>query len=522
MAKTTKKKDHLFAKVIEAAPIAMIMVNKSGHIVLINQQAEKLFKFEGKQLIGFQIEALVPERFRANHPGHRMNFFANPETRPMGAGRDLYGVRSDGSEVPIEIGINPLTIDKETFVLASIIDISERKKNESLVAAREAALEASHLKSQFLASMSHEIRTPLNAILGFTDLLAETSLNIEQEDFVHGIKTSSRALLSLINDILDFSKIEAGKLDLDHTDFNLDQLVSDTLSIVSLAAENKGLEIQYEWDPKIPLWLKGDPNRIRQILLNLLSNAIKFTEKGSVSLRLKKIEIENQIDQSLILFEVKDTGPGIAKRLHKNLFEAFSQLQDSQHNSREGTGLGLSICKQLVSAMGGEIGLQSKLETGSLFWFRIPLQIGVEPIYFEKNDSFQKYSMKGKQVLVAEDNFMNQKMISKALLNMGLKVHIAKNGKEALDLIQKFKFDLILMDCYMPELDGYQTTEKIRAMSSKKMRRIPIVALTANVLKSEKERCFSVGMNDFLSKPIEIPLLRERVAYWIQKSDEDE
>lgn len=510
-----KKSDDRFRLAVEAAPNAMIMIDVEGKIVMVNKQTENLFLYERKQLLGQPIEILVPERFRQQHPHLRGGFVKDPQIRAMGAGRDLFGQRSDGSEFPVEIGLTPVGDGADLFVLASIIDITERKKNQQLIAAKEAALEASRIKSQFLATMSHEIRTPLNGIVGLTNLLFNMNITESQREHLVGIRTSTDTLLSLINDILDLSKIEAGKMEIEITDFNLGQLVTDVISVMSAAAKNKGLVIKSEIDVDLPAWLKGDSTKLKQVMINLLGNAIKFTEKGGVSIRATRLPSETT--PYLVLLEVEDTGIGISESTQGRLFEVFTQGDSSTSRKYGGSGLGLSISKKLVEIMNGEIGLTSMPGRGSCFWIQLSLPDGTEPeeTATPPKHFFPREHAKNFRVLLAEDNVINQKVALGTLKNFGIDGHVVSNGREAYELINKASFDIILMDCQMPEMDGYEATIKIRQSGDERIRTIPIIAMTANVMQGDRERCLEAGMNDYISKPVNQDDLERILLRWL-------
>lgn len=496
-----QNKNILFHKVVEAAPNAMIMINSSGKMLLVNLQAEKMFGYKREELLDSTIEILVPERFRHVHPGLRTGFFHNPKTRSMGAGRELFGRRRDGSEVPIEIGLNPLEIDGSSYVLTSIIDITERKKTEQLIAAREAALEASRLKSQFLANMSHEIRTPLNGIIGLTNLLFTMTMTEAQQEHLQGIRISADALLSLINDILDLSKIEADKMDFEIANFNLHQVVVDSISVATTAAKEKGLKIQYDIESRLPQWFLGDAAKLKQVLINLLGNAVKFTHEGNISIKVKQLSAD--FLPYTIEFEVADTGIGISQEGRGKLFEPFTQGDNSTRRKYGGTGLGLSISKKLIEKMNGFIDVESQIGKGTRFWFRLPLEKGDEVLEERSLDSTKLNPLlKAMKILVVEDNAINQRVALGTLKNMGLSGQAVGNGLEALQILKQLKFDLILMDCHMPEMDGYEATIRIRNSEDPDIHKIPIIAMTANVMQGDRERCLSVGMNEYVSKPL--------------------
>jgi protein-histidine pros-kinase len=373
----------LMRLVVEAAPNALILADREGRIAMVNAQTEKLFGYPRAELLAQPLEILVPERFRAAHPGLRTDYFAHPDARAMGAGRDLFGRRKDGSEVPIEIGLNPLVTGEGTLVLASIIDITERKREEDLLrrtnaemqAATEKAQAADRLKSVFLAVMSHELRTPLNSIIGFTGILLQGlagPLNPEQTKQLGMVQNSARHLLTLINDILDISKIEAGEITVVHEPFDLRASIGKIAGIVQPLAEQKGLMLNTEVAPEIDM-LTSDRRRVEQVLLNLLNNAVKFTDHGGVTLRA---DVVAPPSGPAVSVRVIDTGSGIKPENMDKLFKPFQQVNSGLARSHEGTGLGLAICKRLIILLGGEIGVRSEWGEGSTFEFMLPLLHG--------------------------------------------------------------------------------------------------------------------------------------------------
>lgn len=373
--------------VVESTPNGLIQVNIDGKIVLINTQLEKLFGYARAELIGQPIETLVPERFRASHPGLRRGFFADATPRLMGVGRDLYGLRKDGREIPIEIGLNPMTTDEGTFVLASIVDISERKQaeaalhclNAELRQASEQAQAADRVKSAFLATMSHELRTPLNSIIGFTGILLQEMagpLNPEQGKQLDMVRNSARHLLALISDVLDISKIEAGQLEVAREPFELLASVHKVVGIVKPLAEKKGLALRVELPERLAT-VTSDPRRFEQILLNLINNAIKFTERGAITVSVDTLaeyqSPHGDAAGAAVRLRVTDTGMGITPQDLATLFQPFRQLDTGFARNHEGTGLGLAICRRLAELMGGEVTAASEWEKGSVFSLVLPL-----------------------------------------------------------------------------------------------------------------------------------------------------
>lgn len=660
--------------VIEAAPSGMIMVDDSGAIVLVNSQVEQLFGYSRDELLGQSIEILVPLSARAKHPEYRKQFFASPSVRAMGMGRDLFGMKKDGTQIPVEIGLNPLETNGETFVLASVVDITQRKMaedlllraneelekrvaertaelvliNQELVAARDQAQMASRLKSEFVANMSHEIRTPMNAIIGMSNALLKTDLGQEQLGYSSAIKDAGHALLTVINDILDFSKMEAGKLHIENVDFEPARVIESAIELLVMQARSKMLSLNVFVDPAIPECLSGDPERLRQIILNLTSNAIKFSDQGEVLIRATLESSSNGI--AVIRVAVTDSGIGLSAEEQEQLFQPFVQADGSISRRFGGTGLGLSISKRLVDLMNGTIGLHSEKGKGSTFWITVPFQIrsetsvinpkeelkNVRILVVDPNTStyqtvcayasawgmradfsvtasdalrylrqayvdgdpvkivitslslpdrsgfdlareihqdpaisstnlvmltaldtiglgtqalelgFKAYltqpvtqsqllnstmgivcggspilsrlSIDGRsrtrvvenvRILVCDDHAVNQQVAQLYLDELGFQSRVVANGVEALAAIATGKFDLVLMDCQMPELDGLSATRELRRREEGTGEHLKVVAMTAHAMQGDRQKCLDAGMDDYISKPIDPDQLRK-------------
>lgn len=376
--------------------------------------------------------------------------------------------------------------------------------------AQDEAQKAASTKAEFLANMSHEIRTPLNGIIGISDLLVDLPLDVQQKKYADIIRASAQGLLTIVNDILDFSKIEAGKLNLELIGFNIATLVQTQVNLLSSIGKEKGLRVTTEIDPALQRHFRGDPGRIGQILLNLVGNAIKFTQSGEVSIRVKSVSDPSKGEQ-YVRFEVKDTGVGIPGEVIQNLFKPFTQADGSTARKFGGTGLGLSICKRLTEMMGGKIGVESEVGRGSTFWFTVKLLIVEKDVAPNNGEQDSRVNeppteaaiARGRyRILVAEDNSVNQMVALAQLKALGFSAQAVANGKEALDAYMTGQFHLILMDCQMPEMDGYEATRKIRAIEGTEGPRIPIIALTANAMKEDEERCLQSGMDSFVCKPV--------------------
>jgi len=371
--------------------------------------------------------------------------------------------------------------------------------NLNLKIAKSKAEVATRTKSMFLANMTHEIRTPLNGVIGLSKLLQKTPLNKDQQELLNIITTSGENLFQIINDILDFSKIESGQIQLENIDFGVNNLLNNVYQLMKFKADEKGINFSYSVSGEIPAILNGDPLRISQILMNLVNNAIKFTNQGYVKFH---VELVDKTGGSVrVLFKIQDSGIGISEEGKLLLFKEFSQSETSISRKYGGTGLGLAISKNLVNLMSGEIGVKSNLDEGSEFWFRLPLKEAKNEI---SETGIQAESVpENLKILLAEDNIVNQLVAKLTLKQHGINCDVANNGAEAFDLFKKNSYDLVLMDMQMPEVDGLQATVMIRKFEKDNLSGHPayIVALTANAMAEDKQRCLLSGMNNFLSKP---------------------
>jgi signal transduction histidine kinase/CheY-like chemotaxis protein len=382
----------------------------------------------------------------------------------------------------------------------------------------ERAEQASRVQAQFLANMSHEIRTPLNGILGMADLVLESDLSAIQRKYAQMIHESGIGLLHIINDILDFSKMDAGKLELESIAFNLKSLVETQITLVSEKAKEKQIALTASIDADIPQELTGDPNRIAQIVLNMIGNAIKFTSVGSVEL---KVSHERDLSNGILLrFSVVDTGIGIPSDVQRKLFQPFTQADGSMARRYGGTGLGLSICKQLAELMHGSVGVESTEGTGSTFWFTCVVRPRdrrslLDSLENRKTNLSTVGSIRtSAMVLVVEDNQVNQALVMAQLKKLGYATQAVSNGKEALEAFSTKNYDLILMDCQMPEMDGFEATIRIRDIEIGRGTRTPIIALTANAMREDRTRCLEVGMDEYLTKPIKLDELAKALSRW--------
>jgi len=385
-------------------------------------------------------------------------------------------------------------------------EIGERQKlEEELRRAKEIAEDSTRTKSEFLASMSHEIRTPMNGIIATAGLLKSTELDETQRDYIDIIDYSANNLLTIINDILDISKIEAGQITLESIDFNFHNVIYESVKLLKAKAEEKGIRLAGNIHQSVPLYAKGDPIRLKQIIINLMNNAIKFTQEGSVTVDIETIESGQK--QRKYLIKIIDTGIGIPENAKDKIFNDYAQADPATTRLYGGTGLGLSISKKLVELMNGEIGFESKENEGSTFWFTCIFDIGKEPPYdLEYSAPGQNGNLNKLYVLVAEDNLVNQKVAIATLKKMGCRIEIADNGQIAYDLHRINRYDVILMDIQMPVMDGFESTKLIRDYEKQQRfeKKVKIIAMTANAMKEDRQRCLDGGMDEYISKPFKV------------------
>jgi two-component system sensor histidine kinase/response regulator len=652
--------------ILDSALDCIISIDTAGRIVEWNRAAERTFGWRRDEVVGAPLrDLIVPPVYRDAFDAELAEYNTSKTSRVLDQALEGTALRRDGAEIPVEFGITATDGTSSCIITAYLRDVTDRKETEhELSKARDQAIRASTVKSEFLATMSHEIRTPMNGVLGMTALLLGTDLSPVQRRHAMAIEHSAKTLLAIINDILDFSKIEAGRVDLEHTTFDLHRLLAETTELLGEKAHSKNIELACEIDDDVPGAVVGDPLRVRQVVTNLVDNAVKYTETGEVSLHVM-LACDGVDDKLVLLCEVHDTGPGLSPEAQAKLFTPFVQGDASMTRRHGGTGLGLAICRRLVELMGGEIGVESRVGAGSTFWFTVTLERGVNRAAsaqdalagrrvllvsdHEKSSGIvagyvRSWSMACEiattptdalasldsasatsaawdlviidhsiaenggidfartirsdarhlrlpivlvtalsglcasevsdgglvtdiitkpvskshlfdcllqivagpprrdrdassrplapaagaevpashasgalestfRVLVAEDNPINQEVAALMLDHLGYETQVANNGVEALTALDKGAFDLVLMDCQMPEMDGFTAAAAIRARSDRHAS-IPIIAMTANAMKGDREKCLDAGMNDYIAKPIDPKELAATVAKW--------
>ena len=479
-----------------------------GSIESLNRAFETLTGQKGAEWIGKPFTALSHKDDTSRVVVNIHRALLGETTSPF---EMRFGARPNYKNVEVILAPH-LEEGRLTQILGIAHDITRSKRVEQdLRAAMEAAEAASRAKSEFLANMSHEIRTPMNAIIGMSGLLLDTELERLQRDYVETIRSGSDTLLALVNDILDFSKIESGKLELEHQPFSVRDCIDGALALVSSGAALKELELQTKIADNCPPLVLGDVTRVRQVLVNLLSNAVKFTEKGTIEVRLESFE---DAGRHMLRFSVEDTGTGIPEDRVDLIFDSFSQVDASTTRRFGGTGLGLTICKRLTELMGGEIEVRSQMGQGSTFEFTVPAEIASRAFTTTEKREFKIDGGLAERlpfrILVAEDNVVNQRVALMLLGRMGYRADLASNGLEVLDALHRQSYDLVLMDVQMPELDGLETTRRICARWQANDRPW-IIAMTAGAMQGDKEQCRAAGMNDYVSKPVQIQDLQEAI-----------
>jgi len=502
----------------------LIVISPEGIIEQVNRATLVLLGYGEKELIGAPIYQIIQYNDPLMESGENLDNLARIISKGYVSNIETTYRAKNGDLIPVIFSASVMHGSRSTVqgIVCVALDITERKRTEeALHLAKDAAETANLAKSQFLANMSHEIRTPMNGVLGMLDLLLDSKMEESQLRLARMAHSSAEKLLEVINDILDFSKIEAGRLELLPSDFSLRELVNDVRELFLVKAQKKGLLLSTALDGDVPDTLHGDTLRLRQVLINLLGNALKFTDAGEVFLN---VHLEEDSGKDLTLrFTVRDTGLGIDTTTLPHIFEAFSQADASMARRHEGTGLGLAISKQLVEMLGGSIGVETSLGKGSLFWFTVCLPRSISPL--KQNDAIEARNTvpenvpnsRKLRILFAEDNLVNQEVGKLILESLNCLVDVVDDGALAVESVFSNGYDLVFMDCQMPEVDGYEAASMIRqreSLAGENGHRIPIVALTAHALEGDRELCLAAGMDDYLSKPFNAAQIATILHKW--------
>jgi PAS domain S-box-containing protein len=519
-----------YRMLVERSRSAILVFDLEHRILFANPAACDLAGYDPGEWSGLRLFDLIVAE---EHEQLAETIELARRAAPMSVPREWTVRRKDGTLRRVESLRTPVRDKQGAVVGAQVVvsDITERHRTEQmreaaqreLARASEEAVAASRAKSAFVANMSHELRTPLNGVIGMVDLLAQTPLDARQKRFVEVARASASLLLSVISDVLDFSKLEMGRLDIERIEFSFAEVIEEVVAMMELAAEEKGLELRCQVDPAFARPFVGDPARVRQVLVNLITNAIKFTSRGEVSVRAS---LDRESGNALYArVEVRDTGVGIAEEAQGRLFKPFSQVDTSNTRPHGGAGLGLAICRELVHRMGGDIGVTSRPGQGAVFCFTIRLEqpSADEPASTGALSGLLPASSSPRRVLLVEDTPINAEVAVEILCEAGYVVEVVVDGLQAVEAVQTSTYDLVLMDCQLPGIDGYEATRRIRgfeASGTSRGRQLPIVALTASASLEDLERSRRAGMSDHISKPIDARRLLDVVAGWIEGSPE--
>lgn len=510
--------EHKLRQVIDTSLDAVIIINRRGVIREWSRQAEVIFGYSQAEIVGKVItDALITSDYHIFYEQAAVEFDKTGTNRFLNKLLEMKALRKNQEEFPVEMSISHIKLIGKDHFSIFLRDITKRKDSENeLIRAKQAAEKARLAEQQFLANMSHEIRTPMNAVIGMSHLLYQSNLTDIQKDYVDSLMFSADSLMGIINNILDLSKIEAGELEFESKNFNLFELLKSLQTTFQYKVKEKPISVAFSLDYNVDNQIVGDSTRLNQILTNLLGNSAKFTHQGTVGIDAKVVK--NTSDAYLIQFTVHDTGIGIPPEKLSVIFQSFKQVDDQITRKYGGTGLGLAIVKELIERQGGSIEVKSSVGEGTEFCFTLLFE--KSPLKASRTTKTEltigtSFSLSDIRVLVVEDNFMNQKLVTKILDIWNANYELAKNGLEAVKMSKKGYYHLILMDIHMPEMDGCGATIEIRKDPSNPNYKTPIIALTAAALLDEKRRVFDAGMNDFLTKPFLPKMLQGIFEKWL-------
>ena len=507
-----------YRSLAERVPVGLFRVSPGGEIIEANPALAQMLGFSDSDSVkGSNISDLWLRR------GERERLLSILQRDGIVQNFAMEVRRPDGSVIWCEQNARAVFDPPGTvaYYEGVLVDVTARKRaedeaNRARDRVRDLALETAQLREDFLASMSHEIRTPLVGIIGTGELLSQFDLNQEQRRLLDIIRSSSELLLTIVNDILDFSKLAAGRVELEKLDFNLAEMAESTVDSFRATARAKGLKLTLHADTKVPTELRGDQSRLRQILSNLVANAIKFTEQGEVTVRVTWVE--DTADEVLVRFDVVDTGIGVPPAVQPRLFQPFVQAEGSTHRRFGGTGLGLVIAAKLTQQMGGEIGFESAPAEGSNFHFTARFE---KRAVTRRNAAAapgptggeEQLWRRGVRVLLVDDNLVNRTVGARQLMTLGFTAEVADSAAQAFAMLSNKNFDVVLMDCGMPKMDGYQAAREIRRREGS-ARHTVVIALTAHAMEDDRVRCLNAGMDDYLSKPVKLNVLAEKLDTW--------
>ena len=509
--KDLEEQKKFIQQVLDSSPNLIYVKDGNGNYLLVNQSFADIFNTTKEKVINS-----LPGKSGVHFDDDELTLSMDKEVVSFQKTIEFEETLTLKNEEPKIFITTKIPIpgkDDKINVLCISVDVTAIKNNEKEL------IKAQRAKEQFLANMSHEIRTPINGIVGMISLLQSTTLNGEQQKYIDSIQSSSQHLKGIISEILDFSLIESGKINIESANFRPEQLFNELAYTFTKIITEKGLKFDYSFDKRIPGILKGDPVRLNQIVSNLLNNALKFTANGYIEMKFLFDGVKN--GEQILKIKVSDSGIGISKEKQETIFESFKQADESISRKYGGTGLGLAICKQLAEIQGGSVSLKSALKKGAEFTVIIPYQLGTEEdvlgIDGSSNNAvhLEQHDFQGLKVLMAEDNEINTFYAKTVLKKFNCDVDVAENGKIALQKLSENNYQIVLMDLQMPEMDGYQATNKIRNEFPHPKNSIPIIAITANALKGEREKCLDAGMNDYISKPFEPSLLKNILSKYL-------
>jgi PAS domain S-box-containing protein len=487
-----------------------IVVLQGGRVRQLNRAAERMFGVSNAQAADQPADEFLAD------------FKSTPGVVP-GIPRDAVVRSRDGSSIPVEVSVNRVTSGNGELLVLVIRDATLRKEAERhLIAARDAAESAREAQALFLTNISHELRTPLNGILGFAQLLRRGDpLTERQAKGLKVIEESGQHLKLLIDDLLDLARLEKARGELSPTEINLPPFIQAVCEIVRVKAEEKRLTFSYQPAPDLPSAVVADGKRLRQVLLNLLSNAVKFSDTGRVILRAAALPAAARLGTVRLRFEVEDQGIGMTEAQAARLFQPFAQVAERHERREEGTGLGLAISQQLVRLMGGEIQVHCLQGQGCVFSFEIELPLPPAPrhgmLHGQGSGTDDASVLRGARVLVVEDNLFNQELMTRLLGDAGVEVSVVGNGRQAIEVLERRRFDAVLMDCLMPVMDGYEATRALRQRPA--LQTLPVIALTANAMVGDRDKALAAGMNDHVTKPVEVDELLATLARWLRARD---